>query len=409
LEEELFTRSASDVTNAQYALVLAHVNGSLSERWDIQIAARMDAYKQKGEPYTEINDMTLDYGDNFIRYRDDTLRITIGTQTIRWGKADILAPTDNMATLDLSRGVLPGWDDLYRSSLALRGELFSGKHKLDLVYLPRFRAAELPHDKANVWSPINFNKGEIIGVKSTLLSQKVFQNATIDDNMESEGGWGLRFSSTLSTIDYALTLQQVRLSAPAYKINEKFRQALLLNPLYAIKNQHRYGATYQEEHPKNWIAGADMAIQWHAFMLRFEGAWLSDIPATTQQLEFKTYDGFKWATGVEFYPGDADTRVIIQLSANHINAQEKILERNNSLTLKGETESLFLNNRWRLSTKYNIGLDIKDIYIAPEIAYLGWEPFEIYSAIHYLTGHEQSLGDFYQDNTMLTIGWRGRY
>jgi hypothetical protein len=199
------------------------------------------------------------------------------------------------------------------------------------------------------------------------------------------------------------------LSAPAYKINEQFRQDLLANPAAALANQNQYGYTYTEEHPRNWIVGGDLAFQWQDVTLRFESAWFSDMPATTDNLEYKTYDGVKWAAGMEFYPGDADTRVILQLSGNHIDEKEDIVDRDNSLTLGGESETLFANNRWRFSTKFSIGLDIKDVYISPEIAYLGWEPFEVYSAAHYLDGSEQSLGGFYEENTMVTVGWRGRF
>lgn len=409
LEEELFSRSASDVDNAEYAQISAHMTYRASENWELRLGARIDTYNQHGSNNTDVNDLMLDYEDSYIRYRDETMRVTVGTQTIRWGRADILAPTDNLATLDLSRGVLPNWDDLYRSSLALRGELFSGNSKLDFVYLPDFREAQLPEDRENVWYPVNFNKGTILGGRSTTLSTIVLKNATIDDDVNGDGGFGLRFSSTANAIDYALTVQRIRLSAPTYKINEQFRQALLVNPYFAIANQNSYGYTYSEEHPRNWVIGGDMAFQWQQFTFRVEGAWFSDLPATTKNLEYKTYDGAKWTAGVEFYPGDADTRVILQFSGNHINEKEKIIDRDNSLTLNGETESLFSNNRWRFSTKFSLGLDVKDIYISPEIAYLGWEPFEVYSAVHYLEGSEQSLGGFYQENTMFTIGWRGRY
>jgi len=409
LEEELFTRSSSDVTNVEYARVSSHINWQISNEWDVQLAARIDAFKQHGKRGTDVDDVTLDYEDNYLRYRNDSMRVTVGTQTIRWGRVDLLAPTDNMVTLDLSRGVLPDWDDLYRASLALRGELFYGKSKLDFVYLPKFREAQLAEDDDSVWYPVNFRDGEILGGKSSPLSRTILHNATIDDNIDGDGGMGLRFSSNANSIDYAFTLQRVRLSAPSYKINEQFRQDLLVDPLLAIANQSSYGDTYAEEHPRNWIVGGDMAFQWQQLTLRFEGAWFSDMPATTENLEFKTYDGFKWATGMEFYPGDADTRVILQLSGNHIDEKEKIVDRDNSITLSGESETLFSNDRWRFSTKFNVGLDIKDIYISPEISYLGWEPFEIYSAVHYLDGNEQSMGGFYQENSMITIGWRGRY
>lgn len=410
LEEQLLTRSSSDVTNVEYAHVSSHAKWRISDSWDMQLAARIDAYKQHGKHGTDANDVTLDYEDNYMRYRDEHLRVTLGTQTIRWGRVDLLAPTDNMVTLDLSRGVLPAWDDLYRASLAVRGELFTGKSKLDFVYLPKFREAELAADKESVWYPINTRKGEILGAKSNPLSTVITRNATIDDHFDGgDGGFGLRFSSIANSIDYALTLQKVRLSAPSYKMNERFRQDLLVNPLFAIANQASYGDTYVEEHPRNWIIGGDMAFQWKQLTLRLEGAWFSDMPATTRNLEYKTYDGLKWAAGVEFYPGDADTRMILQLSGNHIDEKEKIVERDNSLTLSGESETLFSNSRWRLSTKFNLGLDIKDVYISPEISYLGWEPFEIYTAVHYLDGSEQSMGGFYKDNSMINFGWRGRF
>ena len=267
----------------------------------------------------------------------------------------------------------------------------------------------MPDDKENVWYPINFRKGEILGGEITPLSQLVLKNASIDDKVDGEGGLGLRFSSNNNAIDYALTVQRVRLSSPSYKINEKFRQDLLINPLAAIANQSSYGYTYTEEHPRNWIVGGDMAFQWQDYTLRFEGAWFSDMPATTKNLEYKKYKAFRWASGVEFYPGDADTRVILQLMGTHIDEKEKIMDRDNSVTLTGETESLFSNNRWRLSTKFSLGLDIKDIYVSPEISFLGWEPFEIYSAVHYFDGSDQSMGGFYRENSMLTFGWRGRF
>ncbi len=409
LEEELFSRSSSDATNAEYAHVSSHVNWRISDNWDVQLAARVDAYKQHGKRGTDINDLNLDYEDNYLRYRDENVRLTLGTQTIRWGRVDIIAPTDNMVTMDLSRGVLPNWDDLYRASLAMRAELFSGKNKLDFVYLPKFREAELPDDKENVWYPINFRKGEILGGKITPISKTILQNARVDDKVDGEGGMGLRFSSNINAIDYALTVQRVRLSAPSYKINEKFRQDLFINPQAAIANQYSYGYTYTEEHPRNWIVGGDMAFQWKDYTLRFEGAWFSDMPATTKNLEYKKYDGFRWASGVEFYPGDADTRVILQLSGTHIDEKEKIVDRDNSLTLAGESESLFYNNRWRFNTKFSLGLDMKDIYVSPEIAFLGWEPFEIYTAVHYFDGSDRSMGGFYRENSMITFGWRGRY
>jgi len=133
------------------------------------------------------------------------------------------------------------------------------------------------------------------------------------------------------------------------------------------------------------------------------------MPATTESLEYKTYNGFKWAGSTEFYPGDSDTRINLQISGQHIDEKEKIVDLDNVVALSGEVESLFSNNRWKVSGRFNIGLSEKDYVVSPELTFLGWEPFEIYTAYHYLDGAEQTVGGFYQDNNMITFGLRGKY
>jgi len=183
----------------------------------------------------------------------------------------------------------------------------------------------------------------------------------------------------------------------------------LSNSVDAIANANNQAYTFKEEHPENWIIGADAAFDWKAVTWRVEAAWFSDMPATTTELEYKNYHGFRWAGGLEFYPGDADTRVNLQISGHHINEKEKIIDLNNVVSLSGEVETLFSNNSWKLSGRFNIGLSDKDIYISPELAYLGWEPLEVYTAIHYLDGDEQTIGGFYENNNMLTFGVRGKF
>ena len=199
----------------------------------------------------------------------------------------------------------------------------------------------------------------------------------------------------------AMCLHSAKLSAPYYEINP----AIVANP--ALLGREKYSLI--EQHPRSWVVGGDMEFQADSVMLRFEAAWFSDLPATTKALKYETYDGFKWAGGSEFYPGDGDTRVNLQLSGSHIDEKENILDRDNIVTLSGEVESLFDNDRWKLSSRFALGLDEKDVYISPEVAYLGWEPFEIYTAVHYLDGDDNTIGGFYQNNSMVTIGWRGQF
>jgi hypothetical protein len=64
---------------------------------------------------------------------------------------------------DATRFVLDDLEDRRRAVLALRWEEFVGEYKLDALYVPFFRAAELP-DEDSIWSPVDRSRGRIAGV-----------------------------------------------------------------------------------------------------------------------------------------------------------------------------------------------------------------------------------------------------
>ena len=57
----------------------------------------------------------------------------------------------------------------------------------------------------------------------------------------------------------------------------------------------------------------------------------------------------------------------------------------------------------------NVGLDEKDIYLNPEIAYTGWEAQEVYVEFHFFDGDKGTPGGFYEDNSIITLGWRAAF
>ena len=405
LEEDLFTRDAQDAGHLEYVNARAYIEHSINTNWELRLAGRLDGSYQSGKHGADYDDTDLDYEDSYLRYRNENYRITVGAQTVRWGKVDNLGPLDNMATLDLSRGVMLKWGENYRSSPVVRAEYFNDAGKFDLVYLADFREAELA-DKDDVWYPIDFRNGRMLGFEYNPAMSGLIINARIDDDFSGDGGWGMRYSTTLDAYDIGLTLQRIRLSTPYFKMNEGLRQQILAGQ---IPDPANYRYTFSEEHPRSWVIGGDAEFQWKSVTWRMEAGWFSDLPATTKTLKYETYDGFKWAGSAEFYPGDADTRVNLQLSGQHIDEDEKILDLDNVVVLSGEVESLFDNNRWKASGRFNIGLSNKEYILSPEIAYLGAEPFEIYTAYHYMDGAEQTVGGFYKYNNVLTIGIRGKY
>ena len=218
----------------------------------------------------------------------------------------------------------------------------------------------------------------------------------------------MRFSGTAKSVDYAVSIQRARRSLPYYKFDPTVRNALLsgasVSSAIAASPQ-----TFTEVHPWSWYIGSDAAIDALSATWRFEAAYVSDIPVTTTDFRYTRESGVDWGAEVEFYPGDANTRVNLQLSGTELFNPPAVLDRINIYSFGGMVERPFLHSRWRARLRFLFGLDKRNIYLNPELAYIAWEPYEIYLDAHYFSGDPVTAGGYHQDHGLITLGWRARY
>jgi len=144
----------------------AYVLWQPSRNWEFRAGARLDGMAQAGGR-ADHRELLADYGDTYVRYRNGDTRLTFGAQTIIWGRADEIPLADRVSRADLTRFVLDDLPDRRRAQLAARWEQTFGEYKLDAVWLPLFRAAQLP-DTASIWSPVNRTSRQIIGIDPAL-------------------------------------------------------------------------------------------------------------------------------------------------------------------------------------------------------------------------------------------------
>jgi len=382
-----FGDSDSRTDNALYGKFSALVNWQPSPAWEVQLAGRIDGYREDGQD--SFSTLKGDYGDSYVRFRGDNLRLTLGTQTVVWGRLDELPLADRVSTADLSRLILDDLEDRRRANPMLRAESFVGGGKLDLVWLFDFRAAELP-DQDSVWYPIDRNRGRILGIDPADLPPAMVKGASIsEDAPNGDGGFGARYTRTHSFADIGLTVAKTRQSIPYFRAAGPGR--------------------FEAEYPRSWAYGADAAIDAAGATWRVEVLYSSDNPVTRSDLSYTTTPALAWGGGVEFHPGDGDTRVNLQLVGMNLIDAPSILDREEIYSLNGEIEIPFDRQRWRAQLDFYLGLDAKDIYLNPEIAFLGWEPHELYLALHYFDGNAQTLGGFHEDHSSINLGWRARF
>jgi hypothetical protein len=400
-------KSDATADSSNYGHLAFSADWQKNPTWEMQLSGRLDWYHQTGDP--DFNETELDYGESFVRFRGDNFRLTAGTQTIIWGRIDEVPPTDRMSRVDFGRGILDPLNERRRALPAIRFEGFHEGYKLDAVMLPDFRKAFLP-EKDSVWYSINQSQGTLLGFEQTPLLETLVRNGSISENSPSgTAGYGLRLSNTGEQFDYALTVQRVRQSLPYWELNTEVRAALLAgaDPISAIATSG--DATFKARYPRAWLVGGDFGFEAVDATWRFEAAWISDTPVTRSDLRYDEVDSANWAAGVEFHPGDSEFRVNLQIVGTNMIDAPSLLDRKNTYNFNGSVHGEFGQNRWRTDIRFFAGLDARDIYVNPEVAFIGWEPHEIYAAWHYFDGDDETIGGYWEDSSLLTLGWRARF
>lgn len=376
-------------SGSHYGHLTASVNWQPTRAWELQASARIDGYDQS-DPRADR--LRADTGETFVRYRGEGLRVTLGAQNILWGRTDEIPPIDRLSRVDANRLNLDPLAERRRAVGALRLEKTLDDYKLDVVWVPVFQPAELPRWE-NVWHPVDRRRGRILGVDPALLPPALVQNATFGEDKHGAGGGGVRLTRSGAGFDWGVSLQRARQSTPYYRFN-RFAPGL---------------PTFTAVHPMATVAGLEGEFQWKGATFRLEAARTSDAPVTTTTFDYRLVPATDVVAGVEFFPGDRDTRITFQLASHHLSTPEPILERKTFHAATLDVEHPFAQDRWRLNLRALVGLNHRDNYVSPRLTYRGFEPHEFYIAGHFFGGDERGIGGFHRDHDLVVIGWQVRY
>lgn len=391
---DYFLLEGGGFTNSEQADYGASLRGSAfvswrpNATWELRAGGRLDGDTQGGGA-SDFTKWQLVFTDTFVRWREADTRLTLGEQTIVWGRVDAIPLIDRVSRVDLTRFALDELRERRLADLALRWEQDLDSFKLDAVLLPLCRCALLP-DLKSVWSPVNKFSGEILGLAPTPQLSNFVRNAKVDDDTSGFGGGGVRLTQTGGSVDYGLTLARTRQSVPYYRFDAA---ALRLNG----------------EHPFNNFAGVD--AEWTAGGLtwRTELGYTADVPVTLPTGAMSMADTVEWVGAIELFPGGRDTRLNLQLVARSLRTSQDILELDNYFGLNGAVETTFAQGRWKAGMQFAVGLSVSDWYLAPSVSYVGWEPFEVYLAGYYFAGEDQTIGGFFRKQNVIVAGVRKRF
>ena len=359
-------------------------------QWEFRAGARITGDAQRGGAagFTKWN---ADLTDTYVRWRSGGTRVTLGAQTVLWGRADEVPLIDRVSRVDLTRLVLDELPERRRAQWALRWEQSWGEVKLEAVALPRFRGAGLPALES-VWSPVNQTTGQVAGIAPTPALAAFVRAARVVNDDGGSGGLAVRLTRTGEPFDVGLTLARTRQSVPYYRANTD-----PANP------------TLTGIHPYQNFAGVDAEWVTGDLTWRSELGYTTDVPATLPTAAMVTTDAVEWIGGVEFFPGGGDTRLTLQLLARSRLTSQDVLELKRYLGVNGEVDAPFDQGRWRVGARFAAGLNVNDLYVGPVLRFVGWEPHEFYVAAHFFGGEARTLGGFHRNHDLIAVGLRTRF
>lgn len=357
--------------------------------WEVRVGALLESDAQSGAA-VDYSETRADVAETYVRYRDGSMRLTAGAQTIVWGRVDAMPVIDRVSRVDLTRFMVDDLSQRRRAQWALRWEQsFGDDLKLDAVLLPRFRGARMP-DERGIWHPVNRLTGRVIGFEPDPALAALVQNAALRNDDHGAGGAALRLTSTGGALDWGVTLARTRQLLPYFRLDPA-------------------GPFLTATHPYNRFVGVDGEMTAAGATWRAEVGYTDGVPATRPGGEMVLTSAVEAVAGVEFFPGGGNTRLTLQLAARSLRDDGPLLEIKDYLGVNGELESTFGQGRWKAGVRFMSGLNVNDIYIAPTLSYLGWEPHELYLTLRHFSGEGRALGGFHRDHGMIAVGLRTQF
>lgn len=172
-----------------------------------------------------------------------------GRQFIRWGKADILNPTDRFAPKDYLSSVV---DTEFLGVTAVRSTYERGGNTIDLVWQPLFTPSRTP----------------LVNQRWTVLAPAASRVTLRDGGSQFPGGsqYGVRFNRVGTGYEYSLCYFDGRNSLPSFAVTARLPTV-----------------EFQRYYPKLRLYGGDAAIPLKWFIVKGEAAYFTSSTPNTEE------------------------------------------------------------------------------------------------------------------------------
>ena len=317
----------------------------------------------------------------YLQYSGEAFDIRIGKQQVIWGKSDALFITDLVSPKNLSRFLVPDFEELRLAVTGLRVNAFAGNHQLDFVWLPLFTPGIQPQADS-IWAP-----------KMPFPVAPTFQPALMPEKNLSSGEYFLRYGWLGSSVDLSLMGGWFWNDTPAFAVMGKtITPGLGLTAIDIRKEYYRTGAL-----------GYALAATIGPLVLKSEGAYYI---GTRYQGDVMTYpEGYTTSNAIQYSVGTdfsllgftAGVQFVQDIILDHEDAmiEEKITNMATVLLARS-----FARETVRLEALSYIGFATPDALIKPQVTWKIRDGMEVAAGGWFFLGDSGTFGQYSENNSV---------
>ncbi len=329
------------------------------------VAFRVDpyVYQRPGE------ELEMGLRQAYVDIYWDSVDLRVGMQQVIWGKGDGVFITDVVSPKDLSRFLLPDFEEIRIGVDAVKLDYYRGSGTLEVVWVPVF-APMLPPDEGSIWArSVQFPVQPTFdlsseGVDATLENSEVFA----------------KYSLLSSAFDLEIMAGYAWDDEPALHMDiEQDPDTHEIVSLVVAPEHHRLA-----------LAGGSFSTAVGGAIVRGEGAYYWGKRFATESP--LVGDGVLDRDYVHYLLGVDWTLLGVSMSAQFV--QEVILDYDDTLASDERSDVMtflardsFLNETLHLEFFSYVGLNDSDALLRPKVSYNVADGFEI------LIGADLFIGD----------------
>ncbi|MFA6506193.1 MAG: DUF1302 family protein [Treponemataceae bacterium] len=325
-----------------------------------------------------------DLREAYIDFKGDAFDLRVGKQQIIWGKGDGVFITDIVSPKDLSRFLVPDFEELRLAVTGARVDLYLGPNSLELVWLPWFTPSVAP-GADTLWAPV-----------LPFPITPTFAASSTPALALENGEYFAKYSFMGEAFDVSLIGGWFWNDTPAYAVTAKtFTPSVGLTAL-----------TVRPEYYRTAAAGIAASGALGPFVLRAEGAWYGSKRCQGNPMTYAL--GYAEKNAVQYLVGADFSVEGFNFGAQFI--QDLILEHEAGLiedavknTATFVVAKTFLRDTLTAEIFTYVGLDPLNALIKPKLTWDASDALEFFAGAYIFLGTEGDFGR-YDDNDGVYIG-----